>query len=158
MLSSDKQQLRQGTCMMLGELEQQLQQTVAEGRIGTPVALRVHLQSAGDGTPVGDFVYAIFMARSLFGNPPERVMVRGDLHQQATALVTYASGATLVVSAGQCSGETSTIQLLLIGNHGIANLEPALFTGGWPANASIESAHWQESLAESHATGTAVTL
>ena len=150
--------LSEGIYRMLGELEQQLQKTVADGKIGTPVALRIHLQTPCEGTPKSDIVYAMFMARLLFEAPPERVMVRGDLEQQATALVTYASGATLFISAARCGGEVSTIRLMLIGNHGIANFEPATFTGAWPANASSDSAHWQRQLNESLATGKAVVV
>jgi len=144
--------------MRLSDIENNLQKAIDEGQVGEPVALRMHLRSAqsqGDVTTllaeIGD------MAERLFGSPPERVLARGLSAAESTALVSYASGATLMVTFSGGLVNTANVSLLLIGNHGIANLDSASWSEE-PTN--VEAAfteRWREMFAESAETGKAAT-
>lgn len=145
--------------MTLEELQAKLRLAVAEGRIGSPVALRMHLNSGRADEDLQSHVLATMrMARELFDSLPERLMVRGDFDRQATVLVTYASGATLFATLNRAAVDSSNIQLLLIGNHGIANLEPAEWIPESLPEESTAALQWRNSLAQSHETGKAVAI
>ncbi|QDU43360.1 hypothetical protein Mal52_18320 [Symmachiella dynata] len=145
--------------MTLLELQPKLQQAVANGQIGSPVALRVYLKSSRtDADLQSGCITAMGMARELFDSPPARLMVRGDLQRQATVLVTCASGTTLFATLESGTVESSSIQLTLVGNHGIANLESAEWTPAEPSKETPESTRWRQALSESHATGKAVAI
>ncbi|WP_339908736.1 hypothetical protein [Symmachiella dynata] len=145
--------------MTLLELQPKLRQAVAQGQIGSPVALRVYLKSSHtDADLQSGCITAMGMARELFDSPPARLMVRGDLQRQATVLVTCTSGATLFATLEGGTVKSSSIQLTLVGNHGIANLESASWTPAEPPEESPESTRWRQALSESHATGKAVAI
>ncbi|TWU11337.1 hypothetical protein CA54_01440 [Symmachiella macrocystis] len=145
--------------MTLLELQPKLQQAVANGQIGSPVALRVYLKSSDtDADLQSGGVTAIGMARELFDSPPARLMVRGDLQRQATVLVTCVSGATLFATLEGGTVESSSIHLTLIGNHGIANLEKVDWSPAALPEESPASIRWRQALSESHASGTAVVI
>jgi hypothetical protein len=147
------------TRVTLLELQAKLRQAVADGQVGTPVALRVHLKSSrADEDLQASCVTAMRMARELFDSPPARLMVRGEWERQATVLVTYASGATLFATLERGTVESSRFQLTLIGNHGIAHLEPAEWMPASPSEESPESTRWRKSLSQSHITRAAVAI
>jgi hypothetical protein len=114
----------------LDDLARTLGEAVATGRIGTPVALRVHavlLDENGD--PAG--VFACLMRRlaePLFG-APERLAARGDSAGRILdVLVSYAAGWTALLTLGRMPsppgrGMAPRLDLLVVGNRGVLRLE-----------------------------------
>ncbi len=114
--------------MKLDDLANSLEQTAADGQIGTPVALRIYLRHADrDADGKEPAVAAILMGNRLFQSDPQRIVAQAADPGQTSVLVSYTSGATLFVTVECGLTAESTVQLLFIGNHGVANLEPA----GW---------------------------
>lgn len=141
------------------DIERALQQTIHDRRVGAPVALRAHIRIPPGTTATREMLLAAMRcAHRLFAAPPSRVMVRGTWDRQATALVNHAGGATLSVSVEPADKPAPTIGLLLLGNHGVVNLEPAAWRPELIAGDTPSHENWMAALEESRATGKAVVL
>jgi predicted dehydrogenase len=101
-------------------LARAVQQAVASGRIGTPVALRAHFHlSADHGTLLAALEAALTAAATWFASTPARVYAAGGArHGEITALAEYAGGQTALVSVGVLRDSLPRTDILLIGNHG----------------------------------------
>ena len=130
--------------MTLDDLNHALRQTIDGGKIGTPVALRMHLQFSDDSTDqLAVIAGVIERANGLFASGPSRCMVRSNRDQQVTALISYAAGQTLFVTVGRGVATQSQTHLLLIGNHGVANLDGLEFDEAAFCSKDEESASWR---------------
>lgn len=131
----------------LDDLNQALQRTVEGGKIGAPVALRMHLQLCGnDADLLAVVADLIERAGGLFESGPVRFMVRGRVDQQISALMSYAAGQTLFVSVGRGVANISQTHLLLIGNHGVANLDGLELDGFSSQGEGTQSTGWRKLL------------
>ncbi len=113
--------------MTFDELNQTLTEARAGGKIGVPVSLRLHLQLSN---PQADLMAALLaviqMARPLFGAEPSKLMARGDsTGPQLNVLATFTGGQTLLLTLGRGAVERATLDLLLVGNHGLIRSEGA---------------------------------
>ncbi|HUG90850.1 MAG TPA: hypothetical protein VML55_08460 [Planctomycetaceae bacterium] len=127
--------------MTLDDLARALDGAVAAGRIGTPVALRVHaVLPAG-----GDLVAALAalmrrLAEPLFG-PPGRLTARRDADErQLHALASYPSGPTVLVTLAATRSRDPSLELLVVGNHGVIRLEGGECFAGLPPSADAGAA------------------
>lgn len=113
--------------MTFDELQQTCLQALATGKIGTPVAMTLHLQvSDSDADPTVYAAALMEFASTVFDERASRLLAHGGAQQrQCRALVNFAGGQTLLVCAGCGSAAESQLQLLLIGNRGIVRLEGA---------------------------------
>ena len=113
--------------MTFDELNRTLSETRAGGKIGVPVSLRMHLQlSDRQADLVAALLAVIELARPLFGAQPSRLMARGvPGGPQLNVLASFTGGQTLLVTLGRGAVERATLELLLIGNHGVIRLEGA---------------------------------
>jgi hypothetical protein len=109
----------------LADLRRTLDRALGSGRVGIPVALRVHLRLeriAGANIDLESAAASLLSwGEEVFGSPPQRVAVSENEGHSLTVLATCAGGQTLHVTVA-ASGRPD-LHLLLIGNHGIVRLE-----------------------------------
>jgi hypothetical protein len=145
--------------MTFDDLRDTLATALATEKIGTPVALRLHVNLAElSFEPAALLATVASWAESIFRASPAKLTARctGD-DRQYNVLLNYAAGQTLLLNIVRGS-TTDSLQLLLVGNHGVVRLEGGeLFdpTGMQPAD---EIQHWKRPLARSLAGKATVTL
>lgn len=111
--------------MNLLDFERALESEVKTGRLGVPVALRIHAMIPGIN---GDILGSLGLFRPLFsliGNLG-RGHVQAKQHpsgQQLTVLWTEESGKTVFLTLATSAKMKQALHLLLIGSHGMAQLE-----------------------------------
>lgn len=136
--------------MTLDDLKQCLRQTVSGGQVGTPVALRLNLQlSEGTTDILARMAAVVVAANEIFAGVPKRLMVQGGIGCQMTVLASYETGETLFVTVGAGVARQSSVRLLLIGNHGVANLDGLELDQPVAESVNPEEQHWRELLQKS---------
>lgn len=109
--------------MTFEELQAALEQAHATGKVGTPVAARVHLQLPEPTTdPAMVLTSVLRMLSPCFTDTPNTLRVRSASTQWNILLQTPA-GRSLFVTIGCAAVTRSTVHLLVVGNHGIIRLE-----------------------------------
>lgn len=145
--------------MTFEDLQKTLATAIATEKIGTPVALRLHVHLADLSIlPVALLATVALWGESIFSASPAKLTARcTEDDRQYNVLLQYAGGQTLLFNV--VSGSTNdSLQLLLIGNHGVVRLEGGeLFdpAGMQPAN---DVDDWKKPLARSLAEKIAVNL
>jgi hypothetical protein len=132
----------------LPDLRRTLHQALGSGRVGIPVALRLHLRLEKTGAANADLVSAAAVLMSwgeqVFGSPPRDVAVSQSRDESLTILATCAGGQMIHVTVA--AAERAELHLLLVGNRGIVRLEGGeLFEA---ASVEVEVSHAQEQWAE----------
>lgn len=113
--------------MTFTDLRHTLQNVVDTGKLGTPVSMRVHLQlpgKQGDASAALSSVLAM-LAPCLNEEPAELQSRRHARHAQTSVLLQTPGGKTVFVTIGFGSANQTSLNLLVVGNHGIAQLEGA---------------------------------
>jgi hypothetical protein len=146
----------------IDELQDAMTAAIATGKIGTPVALRVHAIVTSDSfNPAATLDAVIGLAGTAFPTKPQRLTARSaGAGQQWNVLLNYAGGQTLSFSiasnpdrsAGNC------LHLLLIGNHGIVRLEGAELLDDCSGESPENVVYWKQHMTDSHAKQTVVHL
>ncbi|MEX1229505.1 MAG: hypothetical protein WEB58_04655 [Planctomycetaceae bacterium] len=142
-------------------LQRSVEQTVRDGRLGTIVSLRV-LMSAGD-RPIEQLAGWLTWSETVFGCETGKVFASTDRGgRQLSVLVSLSSGATLSLTAitypPASDTPAHTLQLLLIGQHGIARLQ-----GGDDIDPTLSptidsSSKWMKAIEQSVRSQTAVEV
>lgn len=141
--------------MTLDEIHQTLLEAVNTGKVGTPVALRLHLQLVStDVDPYLLVAELLQLCEPLFGEEPVRVMARNNNDgRQLNLLFETAAGRTISITIGGGSTTQAFLSLLLIGNHGVIRLEGADSFDEQSLNdmsdASAKRDHWHSMIASS---------
>ncbi|MDA0834010.1 MAG: hypothetical protein O2955_02435 [Planctomycetota bacterium] len=110
----------------LTSLYKSVEQTVKSGRLGTIVSLRVLMSTKS--RPVEQLAIWLEWTGKLFDSSTGKLYASQDAGgRQISVLASLASGATISLTAVSYSSvddePANTLQLLLIGQHGIARLE-----------------------------------
>ena len=110
--------------MTIDELRQTLLEARSTGKIGTPVALRVHVQLQDRQANFSIAVAAVMqLAKSVLEATPIELTARSDIdRRQLNVLFRYAGGQTVLVTLGRGAVSAASLQLLLVGNHGVVRL------------------------------------
>lgn len=145
--------------MNFDEVKGTVLKAVDSGEVGTPVALRLHLQQPPSKSALAARVEALLqLAGDVFGVTPSKLTARGNAGgKQLSILFEYASGQTLFVTVGSAA-QQATLHLLLVGNHGLIRLEGAELIGGFTTSAASNSAGWQSKIDESISSSGPVTI
>jgi hypothetical protein len=144
--------------MDLTQLRNALGQAVTTGKLGTPVSARVHVQFAEAACELPAVIGGVLRVLSpAFDEPPARVRARKHAGaEQWNLLLQTATGRSIFLTIGCGSATTSSLDLLIIGNHGIAQLQ-----GGddfdWQPETAPEI-DWPAAIDEAIATGREVAL
>ncbi len=111
------------------ELERALAETVATQKLGTIVSLRVHLQQSSDDAEVHRSLAALLsMVQPTLDMSAGKLCAQCDeTGRQLSVLVENTAGRTLFATICQAGIDRPTINLILVGNHGIARLETSDF-------------------------------
>ncbi|MBW3543757.1 MAG: hypothetical protein KY476_26210 [Planctomycetes bacterium] len=139
--------------MTFDDLKAAIDKVLSAGRIGTPVSVRVHVQIArADAVPpYGGLAAAMRLADRVFDAEPCEVTARradGTVH--LNVLAGYPRGRTALVSIAFAADADPRLDLLVIGNHGIARLEGGeLFDGLCAADDHMQSPFWQQLVEQS---------
>jgi len=149
---------RRTTEMTFSDLHRTCREALESGKIGSPVALCLHVQLADVGADLQTCVGALIeFAAKLFESDAARLMARGDL-RQCSLLVSFGGGETLQVNAGCGSASATRLQMLLIGNGGTLQLEggECFDESELPADWSVKD--WNQPIRESLQSHDAVQL
>jgi hypothetical protein len=147
----------------LRELAHALYDTIRQGEIGIPVALRVSAQF-GDRSidVVQGAILVTQLAETAFSESlPARLHARSTSdRRQLTVLASYRLGQSCFVTTTAIDGAGSTLDLLLIGNHGIVRLEGReLFDPeGGDSSLSDYGQVWKSAIEQSLSDGRAVEI
>ncbi len=149
------------TSIPTNSLKESVEEAVRDGHLGAIVALRV-LMSAGD-RPVEQLSHWLDWGTKLFACENGKLFASQDpTGGQISLLLTLTTGATISLTAVRSSGRpnesTSTLQLLLMGQHGVARLQ-----GGEDIDPSLNAADappqkWRDAIDRSLASGKAVDV
>jgi hypothetical protein len=144
--------------MTLDDLDRTLTDALSTGKVGSPVALRLHLQLADSAADLAQATAALMrLAETVFSETPSRVTARtrDETPRQWNLLCNYPGGQTVQLTLGCGAAASSTLHLLLVGNHGVVRLEGAeLFDDTSLSATDEETNHWQQTV-EQNATGVA---
>lgn len=106
-------------------LQQSIEQTVRTGQLGTIVSLRIFMSVTDDAD--SQLAGWLSWATTLFGSDAAKLFASRDVTgRQTSVLCSLASGATISMTAVLTPPDDArepTLQLLLIGQHGIARLQ-----------------------------------
>lgn len=144
--------------MKLADLERSLESEIKTGRLGVPVALRIH---AAMPTTLGDILSVLGFSRPLFSliGDINRGTVQAKRHpsgKQATVLWTEATGKTVFMTLVATANTKPALNVFLIGNHGMTQLEGA---EDWCDDISGEfPAVWEKEIQESLRKGTSIPV
>ncbi len=151
--------------MNCAELKQALSDAMNTGKLGTPVAVRVHVQLASPTfaapscglTGVIDGV--LQMLSPVFCEPLSSLRVRRHNEvEQWTVLLQSSTGKTVCITVGCGCRASDSLELLVVGNHGIARLHGG---GGdvleWETEAKPEI-DWSSVIDEAVTTGREIRL
>jgi hypothetical protein len=148
--------------MTTDDLQNALTAAIATGRIGTPVALRVHAIVASDSfNPAAALDAVIGLAGTAFPTKPQQMTARsGGAGQQWNVLLIYAGGQTLSFSIASSPASTggNRLHLLLIGNHGIIRLEGKELVDDCSEKSPENATYWMRHMTNSHTHQSAVQL
>jgi len=147
----------------LAELRQALADALGDGRVGVPVAARIHCQLDD---PQCDLLagLASLLALSEGALSPERgarLFARyGDDPRQLSVLVSYASGQTSFVTIGCGAAADPALHLLLVGNRGIVRLEGAeqFDPAGEPPARGDDLKRWRRPVEQSLRDGASIEI
>lgn len=99
-------------------------ETITTGRLGTPVAARMHLALRAAADPVDQLASAIAAASEWLRLQPERLWCRAAGNtNHLIAHVIGRAGQSLLVSVGGPSNSASPLKLVIVGNRGMAAWE-----------------------------------
>lgn len=139
--------------MTLDDLERTLTDALSTEKIGTPVALRLHLQLADPAANLAQATAALMgLAETVFSQAPSRLTARtrDETPRQWNLLCDYADGQTAQLTLGCGATASSTLHLLLVGNHGVVRLEGAeLFDETSLSATDEETNRWQQAVTSS---------
>ena len=113
--------------MTIDDVRESLAAALKGGQLGTPCSLRARLQMA---QPAADLLRSQ-EALATLAAPwlPAGVMTlyarRAAADQELSVLAVHERGPTVFLTAGRGAARGSTLDVLLVGNHGIARLEGA---------------------------------
>jgi hypothetical protein len=144
--------------MTLTELRAALAQAVATGKLGTPVSARVHVQLAESECDLPSVLGGVLrMLSPAFDEPPARIRARKHASApQWNLLLRTTTGRTIFITVGCGSRATAALDLLVVGNHGIVQLQ-----GGdafeWEPQEEPRPA-WMSQVDEAIATGREIAL
>ena len=146
----------------IDDLSSTLTAAIATGKIGTPVAMRVHAIVAADTfNPAATLDAVIGLADIAFPAKPQRITARsGGAGQQWNVLLNYAGGQTLSFSIASSPDRSAgnCLHLLLIGNHGIIRLEGAELINNRLGNSPENVVYWRRQMTDSHTKQSVVHL
>ncbi|MGE3316675.1 MAG: hypothetical protein AB7O26_16280 [Planctomycetaceae bacterium] len=112
--------------MNFRELERAVSETIRQGEIGIPVALRLNCQFGDRSVDVIEgAIMALHLAETAFAEDrPARLHARRTSDgRQLTVLASYRLGQTFFLTTTAIDGVRESLDLLLVGNHGIVRLE-----------------------------------
>jgi hypothetical protein len=146
-----------------GELKHALSETIRQGDIGIPVALRVNCQFGDRSHEVIDgALIASQLAETAFSEvAPARLHARiTSDNRQLTLLASYALGQTLLLTTTAVDGARSEVDLLVVGNHGIIRLEGSEFfePDGTPSPSTDIATRWKAAIERSLSSQQAVDM
>jgi hypothetical protein len=148
--------------MTIDGLRNALTAAIATGKIGTPVALRVHAIVASDSfNPAAALDAVIGLADTTFSSKPQRLTARsGGAGKQWNVLMNYAGGQTLSFSIASSPDRSAgnCLHLLLIGNHGIIRLEGAELLNVCSCGPPKNVVYWRRQMTDSHISNSVVHL
>ena len=123
--------------MTLVDLHKTLTDALATGKIGTPVSLRLHLQLADPSTNLATTMAAVMrIAETVFDIPSATLSAQRDVgERQLNVLIESANGQTVSLTIGRGCTDVATLDLLLVGNHGVVRMDGTEFFD----EASLES-------------------
>ena len=136
--------------MTFDELQITLTDALASGKIGTPVAARVHLQFPDADA---DLAAALATVAATFEPILDGLLTtlrcrQGSDLNQWNLLLQSEKGRTLFVTLGRASVPAATLNLLVIGNHGVIRLEGGedFEPGGFGDPSQQERQRWAEAV------------
>ncbi len=111
--------------MTLDDIRHTLLEAVKTGKVGTPVALRLHLQlTNADASLLSTAATLIGLCEPLFKVEPSQLFARSNAGgRQLSLLCETESGRTCSITIGSGSAKAASLNLLLVGNHGVIRLE-----------------------------------
>ena len=111
--------------MNLEQLRLALQQALATGRVGQPVAVRLHLRAGTDTATTEQLLACLLpVVSDVFGDTPQRVLARSGADSgQLNLLLEYELGATALVTVVALGDASPCLHVILVGNHGVIRLE-----------------------------------
>lgn len=108
--------------MTLDEIQGALSDAMQTGKLGTPVAARVHLLVDGEVDIAGAVERIVSMLAPCFEQPPTTVRARRHTTRRFTSLLLQSgNGRTIFITLGHAN--RPAFHLLVVGNHGILRLE-----------------------------------
>ena len=146
--------------MTLDELNATLAAALASEKAGTPVSLRLHLQVAETTNDSVDLTAMLMpLVETVFNARASRLLARRNVAaDQLNVLFTLADGKTAFITCGRGSTRHTSLQLLLVGNHGIIRLEGGqLFKPGKAVDAA-GSRYWRTAIEKSLAANAPISL
>lgn len=142
--------------MTFDEVRNALSDAVQTGKLGTPVAARVHLLVDDNEVDVaGAAEKLLTMLTPCFDQPPATIRARRhDSGRVQSLLMQTRNGQTIFITIGR--SDRSSLHLLVVGNHGIVRLEG----GAYFAATQFEGSHSELAarITESCETGRVVSL
>lgn len=132
------------------DLKRTLGDALASGEIGTPVALRLSVQRMNRQADVAAELAAVMkLTDGVFRSGPATMSARqsrsGD---QWNVLMRCATGETISLTLGRGATEGSRLYLVLVGNHGIVQLENSPLADA-PLDIPLsEAERWRDRMAE----------
>lgn len=147
--------------MTCSEVQSALADAVRTGKLGTPVAARVHVQLVDDAVePDAVLAPVLEMLRPCFDHPPASVRAREHASEgQWNVLFQTAAGGTVFVTVGCGAANAPGLHLLVIGNHGVLRLEGAeCFRPGDLSAAAPAPQAWSAAITESLRSGRSIDI
>ncbi len=146
--------------MTFNDLRRTLSEALSTGKIGTPVAIRMHVQLADSNVdPLMLLATAMQTVEQVFSARPARLMARENADgRQFNVLLNYAGGETVMLTVGRGSAKTASLNLLLIGNHGVIRLEGAELFEATAADFTADVDPWKSPIEQSLERNEAVAL
>lgn len=139
--------------MTLAELEWALLETIRQGEIGVPVALRVNCQFGDRLTSaLAGAVSLTHLVQTAFSeSAPARLHARTTSdYRQLTVLASFPLGQTFFLTTTAIDGAPPAFDLLLSGNHGIVRLEGGdLFDSVSSTEVSVDQSGWKTTIERS---------
>ena len=141
--------------MTFEDLRRTVLETVNAGRIGTPVALRWHLFSSEQSDRLPGLLAGLALGEEVFATQAVRLACRAShANRQTSLLCQFPAGQTLLATSVCGCGPDRKLQLLVVGNHGIARLEDGPWDGALPAADPEAQARLSAAIEKSAAAGT----
>jgi hypothetical protein len=145
----------------LDDLQTALSDTLATGKIGTPVSLRLHLQLTEPDADLFAAMSAVMqMIEPVFSSSSARLRARQDADaRQLNVLLDYTNGETVLLTLGRGCAKQPSLNLLVVGNHGVVRLEGGeMIEESAGSTTSSDGTHWKHVVETSLASGSAVVF